>query len=321
MPARTVNLSVGFQEARTRAHQWFQQHGYQVDDQGIQYGCKLKIETKKGPRAIRLHFSSKKKGTRLVLEDPHFEEAFLLAEFLGSSESLGSDPKLAAFASLSRIGSDESGKGDYFGPLVAVSVFVRTEKIEALQRLGVRDSKLLTDGDAARIAEGIRSISPNWKAVIIGPERYNTLYATSMEHNLNEMLAWAHARAMEDLREELEKTEAEIDRVPTIVDRFAAERVLIDKLFPRARRAPLFQTPRAEADVVVAAASILARAEFLAALGRLSREVGVTLPKGASARVDAVGADLVKRNGPEILDRVAKRHFKNTQRVLQTAAH
>ncbi len=205
-----------------------------------------------------------------------------------------------------QIGIDESGKGDYFGPLVIAGVYVAREQEEPLRAAGVRDSKMLSDKQAAAFAEQIRVLCP-FTIVAIGPERYNSLQASFK--NLNRLLAWGHARAIENL---LEKVPC--DRV--VADQFGDERFLNNALMAKGQAVKLIQKPRAEEEVAVAAASIIARAEFLRRLQELSTRYGVALPKGASDMVITAGKEFVRRHGTEALGQVAKLHFRTTTRVL-----
>jgi ribonuclease HIII len=208
------------------------------------------------------------------------------------------------------IGSDESGKGDYFGPLVVAAFFLPEGQDGVLRELGVKDSKRTSDARCREIAATLKRAYPYHSVISIGPEKYNELWEKI--GNLNRLLAWGHARAIENV----------LERVPAgraITDQFGDERFVRNALLQKGREIELVQRPRAEEDMAVAAASILARAEFLDRLQALSREVGAALPKGASDLVEAAAARLVKGKGPDILKRVAKVHFKTTVRVLAAA--
>jgi ribonuclease HIII len=205
-----------------------------------------------------------------------------------------------------RIGIDESGKGDYFGPLVIAAVFVDATTQGELALMEVRDSKKISDGRILEMAPDIRTICPH-SIIAIGPQRYNELYAKI--RNLNRLLAWGHAKALETL---LEKVSCGC----AISDQFGDERLILDALQEKGRTIVLEQRHRAESDLAVAAASILARAEFLLRLKRLSDEIGTTLPKGASPAVELAGRMIVKKHGEKQLRSVAKLHFKTTQAVL-----
>ncbi len=207
------------------------------------------------------------------------------------------------------IGSDESGKGDYFGPLVIGAVYLPDGQAPVLRELGVKDSKRTSDNRCRELAEVIKR-GYKHSVVAIGPERYNELYERL--RNLNRILAWAHARAIENIL-------GEVPCKLAITDQFGDRGYVLQALMQKGKTIELVQKPRAEEDMAVAAASILARAEFLKRLHFLSEEMGVELPKGASAAVEQAAVRLVKLRGPAILDKAAKRHFKITERVLAAA--
>lgn len=209
-----------------------------------------------------------------------------------------------------RIGTDESGKGDYFGPLVIAGVFVDSATEAGLVGLGVRDSKKVSDGQAMRLAAQIQRRLPT-EVVVIGPQRYNALHRTM--RNVNRLLAWGHARVIENL----------LARVPcdrVISDQFGDAEFLERALMDKGRQVRLEQRPRAEADMAVAAASLVARAEFLRRLAALSTRYDVTLPKGATAPVSDAGRRFVERHGVDALAQVAKLHFRTTAALVGTAA-
>jgi len=204
------------------------------------------------------------------------------------------------------IGTDESGKGDYFGPLVVAGVYLPDGQEDVLRDLGVKDSKRTSDNRVRDLAALIKA-GYKHSVVAIGPEKYNDLYAKL--RNLNKLLAWAHARVIENI---LERTRAPL----VITDQFGDERFVQNALLKKGRTIELVQKVRAEEDMAVAAASILARAEFLHRLQALGRDVGLELPKGSPPAAEEVAAELVRRHGPDILRTVAKLHFKLTERVL-----
>jgi ribonuclease HIII len=206
------------------------------------------------------------------------------------------------------IGTDEAGKGDYFGPLVVAACFVDETTYAKLREIGVRDSKTIGDAPVRRIAAEVRRLCPH-TVVAIGPAKYNELYETKFG-NVNKMLAWAHARAIEDL----------LERCPTcprvLTDQFAADpKVVQSALMERGRKIKYEQRPRAEEETAVAAASIIARTEFLDRLARLGEPFGTTLPKGAGAPVDAAAREFIAKHGKDRLREVAKVHFATTQKV------
>jgi len=203
------------------------------------------------------------------------------------------------------IGTDEAGKGDYFGPLVVAGVYATDATAILLRQIGVRDSKTLSDKRIAEMSTEIRRTCPV-NVVAIGPDRYNEMYAKI--RNLNRLLAWAHARVIENL---LEKVAC----ARVVSDQFADERVLQRALMDKGKGVHLEQRHRAEDDVAVAAASIIARGEFVRRLEELSRSVGIDLHKGAGPPVLTAGRRFVGKHGREALGKVAKLHFKTTQQL------
>jgi len=204
------------------------------------------------------------------------------------------------------IGTDESGKGDFFGPLVIAGVLVTPQSLLRLEEIGVRDSKRMSDNRVSELGTTIRSELPN-SIVVIGPERYNELY--DKIRNLNRLLAWGHARAIENI---LEKHECQC----ALTDQFGDEKFVKNALLEKGKKIELVQRPKAEEDLAVAAASILARGEFVRRLENLSRTCGVELPKGCSSDIVGVGKKLTGKFGGEILRKTAKCHFKTTKQIL-----
>lgn len=205
------------------------------------------------------------------------------------------------------VGLDESGKGDYFGPLVVAACALNEDEAEMLRSLGVRDSKRVSDNRVKELDREIRGTCA-FEVIAIGPEKYNELYEKF--RNLNRLLAWAHARALENL----------LGRIPcrrAVADQFGDKRLILDALMKRGRTIQLEQRHRAEEDPAVAAASIIARSEFLRRLERLSEDFGKPLPKGASAIVESAARRIVREDGVEALRRVAKLHFKTTQAAMK----
>ncbi len=208
-----------------------------------------------------------------------------------------------------RIGIDEAGKGDFFGPLCIAGVYADEAKIRELIKIGVRDSKRLSDPTILKFAKQIRELCVH-AIVRISPPKYNELYEKF--HNLNHLLGWGHATAITELAQKTGCHTATIDQ-------FASERVVIDALKRKEIEIDLTQRHGGESDPVVAAASILARAAFVDGIDRLSQEVGLELPKGASHLVIRAGKALVRKHGPQILPQVAKMHFKTKEEILNAS--
>jgi ribonuclease HIII len=209
-----------------------------------------------------------------------------------------------------RIGVDESGKGDFFGPLVVAGVYVNEEAARNLMEMGVRDSKLIkSDKRIADIAKQIRG-TPGavYNVVPIGPEAYNRLHAKM--RNVNDILGWGHARVIENLL-------AKVDCKKAISDQFGNKRIVLKALMERGKKIELVQRHKAESDLAVAAASIIARDEFVRRLGELGKKMQVKLPKGASTAVEEAAREVVAKHGREALAAITKVHFRTTQKVLQ----
>lgn len=252
------------------------------------------------------------KGPKVLVqgkEAGEFVRFVLEPEVLGEAR-LGYEEVLEPAMFAPHFGIDESGKGDFFGPLVVAGVWTDAGVARALLAAGVTDSKKV--GSAARVrqlAAAIRA-TPGVVAevVSIGPERYNELYQSF--RNLNRLLAWGHARVIEKL------AAAKPGCPRALSDQFARPEVLQRALRAKGVAIELEQRPRAESDVAVAAASILARERFVEWLGRTSASAGVRLPPGVSAAVIEAGRQLVARHGGEALGKVAKLHFRTTAEVL-----
>jgi len=225
-----------------------------------------------------------------------------------SAEDAGRPP--AGGKPIGWIGIDESGKGDYFGPLVIAAVHVTPRIAQDLLALHVRDSKKIADSVIRTLAVDIRTLCRH-TVIAIGPERYNQLYAKI--RNLNRLLAWGHAKALETLLEQVPCERA-------IADQFGDERLILNALQEKGKQIVLEQRHKGEEDIAVAAASIVARDEFVRRLSRLAAEFGMPLPKGASQAVEMAGRSIVRKHGQEGLGKVAKLHFKTTQSVLEASA-
>ncbi|MGK5594941.1 MAG: ribonuclease HIII [Parachlamydiaceae bacterium] len=263
------------------------------------------------------HFSANKKGVSCTLytsgklvvqgkEIAAFIEFYLEPEILQSFTYSHPTVHLDMAA---RIGVDESGKGDFFGPLCIAGVYANGQDILLLKELGVKDSKGLSDASIVKIAANIRQ-KLSYHVVKINPLKYNQIYAQF--HNLNRLLAWGHATVIEAMI-----TKTDCHRV--IIDQFANESIVVDALTRKKISLDLTQRHRAEEDLVVAAASILARDAFIQGLQLLSEKFQIKLPKGASSQVIAAGMKFAQKHGKNALENVAKKHFKTLDVILAKA--
>jgi len=206
-------------------------------------------------------------------------------------------------------GVDESGKGDFFGPLVISGVYVDRVIARKLLDAAVQDSKRIgSDARIRALAQTIRkSANGLVETVLIGPQKYNELYGKF--GNLNKLLGWGHARVIENL---LAKKS---DCPRSLSDQFADPRMVEQSLLRHGRKINIVQRTKAESDVAVAAASILAREAFINWLERRGKELGFRLERGASANVKEVAKKLVEGKGPGALREVAKVHFRTAHEV------
>jgi ribonuclease HIII len=213
-----------------------------------------------------------------------------------------------------RIGVDESGKGDFFGPMCIAGVYVNESVITAWKDAGVRDSKhISSDKKIADLAKLIRETRGCVSSVVpIGNEAYNRLHAKM--GSVNAVLAWGHARVIENLMGQ--RHQMNPAPVRAISDQFASSKAVVQKaLMALGRELELVQRHKAEEDIAVAAASILARNEFVARLSGLGKSLELELPKGAGTNVDQVAKELVASHGADILVKVAKLHFRTALRA------
>lgn len=251
------------------------------------------------------------KGPKVLVQGKGVEEfvQFELEPKILGEAKLGYEEVHAPEMFDPHFGVDESGKGDFFGPLVIAGVYADRGVARKLIDGGTQDSKRITsDARIRTLADAIRKNSMGlFEVVLIGPAKYNELYEKF--GNLNRLLAWGHARVIENL---LAKKP---DCPRSLSDQFADARLIEQSLFRHGRNIDIQQRPRAESDIAVAAASILAREAFINWLDREGKKLGVRLDRGVSPVVKAAAQKLVEARGPEILRQVAKVHFRTAHAV------
>ncbi|MCH9620719.1 MAG: Ribonuclease HIII [Chlamydiia bacterium] len=211
-----------------------------------------------------------------------------------------SNPK-TAIDQTARIGCDEAGKGDFFGPLCCASFYFDPAQLDFLLDLKVNDSKTINDKKIAQIAQKLKA-NCNYEIVTIFPKKYNELY--SKFQNLNVLLGWAHIKAMSQLSDQVQCNDV-------LLDQFAKP-PFMQNLLNRSgyKHLNLTERTKAESDVAVACASILARDAFVTGMDKLSSEFEMEIPKGASQRVISAGKKFLSRHGRGNLELVSKMHFK-----------
>ena len=271
------------------------------------------------PKPYTLYYAAKdklnvavyEKGPKVVLQGKGTQEFVtfrLEPEILGEAKIGYEDvhnPEMFA----PHFGVDESGKGDFFGPLVIAGCYTDRGITKKLMDAGIQDSKKIGSDKRIRdLAEIIKRTQGAVHSVVaIGPEKYNQLYAKF--GNLNRLLAWGHARIIENL------LEIRPDCPRALSDQFANPALIKRALLEKGRAIQLDQRTKAESDVAVAAASILAREAFIDWLRNKGREMQVELPRGASALVKQVGRSLIAKHGQEVLCRLSKTHFKTASEL------
>ncbi len=281
-----------------------EERGYEFESK--QYAL---FSAKKGKVNVTVY----EKGPKVLIQGKDTEDfiRFILEPEITGVAKLGYEEVLEPDKFSPHFGIDESGKGDYFGPLVIAGAYTDAGIARRLIDAGIMDSKRVTSPARIRqLAAIIRETPGCTNAVVaIGPERYNGLH-TSFK-NLNRLLAWGHARVIETL------AAARPDCPRTLSDQFARPEVLQRALAEKGLRIQLEQRTKGESDTAVAAASILARERFIDWMDKTSADCGIKLPLGASDAVTQAARELVRRDGPTILGKFAKLHFRTTAGVLE----
>jgi ribonuclease HIII len=271
------------------------------------------------PKQYTLFFAQKnklsvavyEKGPKVLIQGKGVEEfvQFELEPKILGEAKLGYEEVHSPEMFEPHFGVDESGKGDFFGPLVIAGAYVDRGIARKLMDAGVQDSKRIgSDARIRALADAVRKTSMGLnEVVLIGPAKYNELYEKF--GNLNKLLGWGHARVIENL---LAKKP---DCPRSLSDQFADKRVIEQSLLRHGRKIDIQQRPRAESDIAVGAASILARQAFIDWLDREGKKLGVRLERGASPAVKSAAEKLVESRGPEVLRQVAKVHFRTAHAV------
>lgn len=250
------------------------------------------------------------KGPKAVIQGKGIEDfiTFTLEPRVLGEAKLGYEEVISPELFSPHFGVDESGKGDFFGPLVIAGVYVDADLARRFREAGVQDSKAIgSDRRIRDLAAAIRDSGAPHSVVTVAPPRYNELYRKM--GNLNRLLAWGHARIIENL------CEARPDCPRALSDKFADSRLIERALMEKGRKIQLDQRTKAESDFAVAAASILAREKFIGWLDHAGTAAGVKLPRGASAAVKAAARELVAKLGPDALENHAKTHFKTASEI------
>jgi ribonuclease HIII len=260
----------------------------------------------------KLNVTVYEKGPKVLVQGKDtgdFVQFYLEPEILGEAR-MGYEEVHHPERYTPHFGIDESGKGDFFGPLVIAGVYVDGEIARSLAEAGIQDSKRITsDARIRQLAAAIRKTRGiAYEVIAIGPARYNEMYARI--GNLNRLLAWGHARVIENLCEK----RPECPRA--LSDQFANPREIERALKDKGRQLEMEQRTKAESDPAVAAASILARERFIDWLRDQGEALGIPLPRGASGQVKEVAARIVLERGAAELAEYCKMHFKTAAELI-----
>ncbi len=279
-----------------------------VQKKAIPYGVALHFVKGSEKNNLNVYFSQKK-GVSFVLGGQKTTElSAILQDICGlSRESSAGSHDWSKW-----LGTDESGKGDFFGPLVIAGFVVEKAMLPYLREIGVDDCKKLEDGKILKIAKILYNEYPNnCKVFGVAPKNYNRIYQQFRDkgQKLNQMMIWLHTKAVLDLQKQ-------IDFEGAVIDKFASVRALDTYAPAEFKKISCIFREKAEDDPAVAAASILARAEFLRQMDYLSSKCGFTLHKGASALVKKDAKKFISKFSSDKLPFICKTHFKTYAEIL-----
>ncbi len=270
------------------------------------YNYEVDIVSDKSKVKFLIYFG--KKGLKKVLQGDSDSKLYNeVKNHFFDGELFDSDPKeIEEYDEY--VGTDESGKGDYFGPLVIAGVFVNKTISESLKKIGTDDSKLFSDAQIKILSKEILAlVKEQYDIVVIKPEKYNQLYDSF--GNLNKLLAWGHSKVIENLK-------SKINFINVISDKFGNETLISNELKKKNIEISLIQTPKAERFTAVAAASILARAKVIDWFEHTSKAIGIDLMKGAGALVNEKAKRVLSQTSEENLKKIVKFHFKNSKELF-----
>lgn len=263
-------------------------------------------------------FSAKKNGTSITA----YTSGKVLFQGKNAEQEAArwgsSDPSAAKtssslpknFASLAVLGSDEVGNGSYFGPLCVCAAYADKEHLDALKRLGVKDSKMLTDDQIRKMATAIKELIP-YRLLVVSPEKYNEIQP---KYNAVRMKVALHNQAIRLLLDQIAPTKPEA----ILIDQFTSEANYMKYVKQEPQRVEqkiYFVTKGEQYHLSVAAASIISRASFLDELDKASLELGTKVPSGAGKPSDELAAKLLRQGGIDLLRKFAKLHFANTEKA------
>ncbi|HOA29333.1 MAG: ribonuclease HIII [Candidatus Cloacimonetes bacterium] len=285
--------------------------GIEIERQGeISYGWQLRLIRGSESANINIYHSQKRGLSTVVGGTDHTLLKKELISLLMGDDRVQDHQEMHTWHAW--IGSDECGKGDYFGPLVVSAFYLKREQVNGLKKLGVCDSKRLRDDQIKRIAAGIYQNFPGqMNCLIIKNPKYNELIASFVQQtlNLNDLLAWSHTKVICELRAGIKDCEG------ILVDQFSKAQKVKARLTAKDKSLNVVERTGAERDPAVAAASILARYQFMELRKSMDAQYKMTFPLGAGPGVIEAAKQFVKIHGRDSLGAIAKLHFKTTLKV------
>lgn len=282
-----------------------------TEEKKIAYGLQFKINS----NIIRI-YSSKKKGITLDTSQSKNEQLNITLNniyenFKGNNVSspnfsVKNSNDIYPILSPPLTGSDEVGKGDFYAPIIVGSVYLDENQYNILKELGVKDSKSLTDAQITKLAQKIKQVTSNYSILRIKQNKYNELY--SKIGNINAILAWAHSTNIKNVYKKHPFKKL-------LVDKFGREEQIKSSLKELNLKEIIFM-PKAEKNIAVAAASILARDALIKSTENMNKYYNFKFPLGANKIVIEKGKEFVKNFGEEELKNVCKMHFKTSKEIL-----
>lgn len=231
------------------------------------------------------------------------------------SSNIKGDTLPENFERFSVVGSDETGTGDYFGPIIVAACFVREDQVKLVKELGVKDSKMLTDELMRKMAPDLMA-TLTYSVLVLKNEKYNEIQSRGWSQG--KIKALMHNQAIKHVLKKM----APEKPAYILIDQFAERSIYYNHIKAEKeiiRENVLFSTKAEQLHVSVAAASIIARYAFLKEMDRLSEIANTSIPKGASAKVDEIAAKIYLKHGADFLKSITKWHFANTGKAVNLA--
>ena len=279
-----------------------------LSEREIDYGKQLEISDGENSITLNIYYSVKKGISTVIGGAETNPLRSLPTRILQELENSLNPANIHSWESW--LGTDEAGKGEFFGALVVAGFFADRDIVPKLQKIGVRDSKKLTSSLIESVAHKLyKEFNERICVIVLRPETYNRLYRefTAKRKKLNELMAWMHGRVILDLQKRTGEKKV-------LVDKFTSDSNLIRSL-KGLEQVELLQVPKAEQDLGVAASSIIARYHYLASLKQLKSKFRMDFRPGSGDQSISTGIHFVEKYSLERLYEVAKVHFKNYDKI------